>query len=70
MKEAIIYSIAAVACIAVLGYSVHILIGGLVSAATERLTIVGACLGGVGIIFYMVWDVIRHRRNAHDKPSR
>jgi hypothetical protein len=70
MKEIFIYGIAAVACIAVLGYSVHILIGGLVSAAAEHMTIIAICLSGIGVIFYMVWDVIQHRRDARDKSPR
>lgn len=61
MKEVLVYIIAAVAGISILGYSVHMLIGGLVDPQTEQLVIVGACLLGVVVIGVMAWDVVRRR---------
>lgn len=64
MKEVLVYIIAAVAGISILGYSVHMLIGGLVDPQTEQLVIVGACLLGVVVIGVMAWDVVRRRLRA------
>lgn len=64
MKEVLVYVIAAVAGITILGYSVHMLIGGLVDPQTEQLVIVGVCLFGVVIIGAMAWDVVRRRLRA------
>ena len=43
MKELIVYSIAAVSSLFVLGYTVHMFVGGLVSNTTENWLIAGAC---------------------------
>ncbi len=61
MKEIIIYLIAAVAGLAILGYSVHMLIGGLVSKTTEFTVITCAVLVGAALLGYLAWDVIRRR---------
>jgi hypothetical protein len=62
MKEAILLIIAAVSSIFILGYSIHMLIGGLVSAATEQWIIIAACLLGTAVLAFMGWDIIRQRR--------
>lgn len=62
MKEIFIYTIAGVAGISILGYSVHMIIGGLVDPLTEQTVILGICLLGTGVIGFMAWDVIRRRR--------
>lgn len=62
MKEIILYSIAAVSSLVVLGYSIHMFVGGLVSPVTERYLIAGACAIGLVIIALMYWDVARRRR--------
>jgi len=64
MKEIVIYSIAAIAGIAVFGYSIHMLIGGFVEPHTETLLITAGCLLAAGIIAFMAWDVIKTRRNS------
>jgi len=61
MKELIIYSIAAISSLVVLGYSVHMFVGGLVSKETETWLISAACIIGFGVISFMYWDVIRRR---------
>jgi hypothetical protein len=61
MKELIIYSIAAVSSLFVLGYSVHMFVGGLVSKTTENWLIAGACLIGALVVAFMYWDVFRRR---------
>ncbi|MGD9729265.1 MAG: hypothetical protein AB7Q01_00925 [Gammaproteobacteria bacterium] len=61
MKELILYLIAAVSSLIILGYSVHMFVTGLVSAETERWLIIGACTVGVVVIAFMAWDVLRRR---------
>lgn len=63
MKEIIFYSIVAVSALFILGFSIHMLIGGLVSPQTERWIISGACLVGVAVIAAMATDVVRRRRS-------
>ena len=62
MREIIIYSISAIAALIVLGYSVHMFVGGLVEPTTERMLITGACLIGGVVIGLMAWDVMRRRK--------
>lgn len=62
MKEIIIYSIAAIACLAILAYSIHMFVGGLVSAELEKLIMIGATLVGATVIGLMARDVIRTRK--------
>jgi len=61
MKELIIYSIAAVSSLFVLGYSVHMFVGGLVHEQTEKWLIVTTCIVGFAVISFMYWDVIKRR---------
>ena len=61
-KEIILYAIAGLTSLFVLGYSVHMLIGDMVSPTTERWTIIIACCIGVAVIAFMVWDVARQRK--------
>jgi len=62
MKEIIILTSVAASSIFILGYSIHMLIGGLVSETTEQWIIAGACLIGVAVLVFMGWDIIRQRR--------
>lgn len=61
MKEIVIYTVVAFSGLFILGYSVHMLISGLVSPETETLIIIGTCIVGVGVLGFMVWDVIKQR---------
>lgn len=63
MKEIIILSLVAISSIFILGYSLHMLIGGLVSPATEQLIITVACIVGAIIVAFMGWDIVRQRRS-------
>ncbi|HEC18743.1 MAG TPA: hypothetical protein ENI97_05310 [Gammaproteobacteria bacterium] len=63
MKEIIILASVAVSSVFLLGYSIHMLIGGLVSPATEQWIIAIACLIGVGVLAFMGWDIVRQRRH-------
>jgi hypothetical protein len=62
MKEILIYLLVAIAGLSVLGYSVHMIIGGLVSKTTEYSAIIIACLLGAVVIAFMAWDIVRRRR--------
>jgi hypothetical protein len=62
MKEVIVYLIAAVSALIILGYSMHMFVTGLVSPETERWLIIGACAVGSLVIGFMAWDVVRRRR--------
>lgn len=62
MKEIIIYSIAAIACLAILAYSIHMFVGGLVSAELEKLIMIGGTLIGAAVIGFMARDVVRMRK--------
>ena len=62
IKEIIIFALVAVSSLFILGYSVHMFIGGLVSENTEVMVITIACLIGAIIISFMAWDVIKRRR--------
>lgn len=64
MKEILLYAIAAVSSIVVLGYSVHMFVGGLVTRETEILLITIACTVGTIVIGVMAWDVIRRRKKS------
>jgi len=62
IQEILIYFIVALSSLFIMSYAVHMLIGGLVSKETEYLLILATCLIGVVAIGFMVWDVIRHRK--------
>lgn len=61
MKEALIYSIVALSSLTVLGYTVHMFIGGLVEPETEKTAIIVAVIVGAIVIGFMAWDVIKRR---------
>ena len=62
MKEIILYVIAGISSLFILGYSIHMMVGGLVSAGTEKLLIAFFCTTGVIVIALMCRDVLRRRR--------
>ncbi len=62
MKELLLYVLVAVSGLTILGYSVHMFVGGLVSKTTEYGLITGACLLGLAALAYMAWDILRQRR--------
>ncbi len=62
MKEVIFYLVVAIAALFVLGYSVHMFVGGLVSENTEWLLITIACLIGLAVMGFMTWDVLKRRK--------
>lgn len=62
MKEIVILCLVAVSAVFLLGYSIHMLIGGLVTTNTEFWVICFACAVGTAIVFFMAWDILRQRR--------
>lgn len=62
MKEIIIYSISGLSSLVIVGYVVHMFIGGLVSERTEILAIVAIVVASALAMAYMAWDVIKRRR--------
>ena len=68
-KEIILYALAAITSLFVLGYSVHMLIGDIVSPTTERWAITVACFIGALVITFMVWDVARLRKRQSAKDE-
>jgi len=66
VKEIIIYTIVALSSLFVLGYSVHMFLGGMVSQTTEKTVIIIACSLGLIAMGYMVWDVLQRRKSRSD----
>ncbi len=62
MREIILYGVSAVAWLVILGYSIHIFVGGLVSPATERWMIAAAELIGLAILAALARNIIQQRR--------
>lgn len=62
MREIIIYTIVGLSSLLIMGFVVHMMVGGLVSPETETMLIVLVCLIDLAVIGYMAWDVIQHRK--------
>jgi uncharacterized membrane protein len=62
LKEIIIFSLVSISSIFILGYTVHMFIGGLVSEETENIVITIACILGTLVVAYMAWDIINIRK--------
>jgi len=62
MKEIFILLFVAISSLFILGYSVHMFIGGLVSPETEKLSIIIACSIGAVILLLLGLDIIKQRR--------
>lgn len=61
MRVIIMYAIGATASLTILGYTVHMFLGGVVTPATEQIvTLIVVGLGAIAI-FWMTWDILRHR---------
>jgi len=61
MRKFIAYTIGATASLFILGYTVHMFVGGLVSGFTERLAIASTVGIGAVVIGWMTWDIL-HRK--------
>lgn len=62
MKEVIILLFVAISSLFILGYSIHMFIGGLVSPQTEKIAIVTAVIIGAVILVLLGLDIVRQRR--------
>ena len=62
MREVIILIVVALSSLFILGYSVHMFIGGLVSERTETIAIVVSCLVGAIVMGFMGFDIVKQRR--------
>lgn len=56
------YAIVAASSLVIMGFVVHMLVGGLVSEQTEEMLIIMVCSADAVAIGYMARDVIRRRR--------
>jgi hypothetical protein len=61
-KEILILIIVSLSSLFLLGFSIHMLIGGLVSESTELWAIVIASAIGTVIIGFLIADIFRQRR--------
>ena len=62
MREIIILIIVAISSLFILGYSIHMFIGGLVSPQTEKISISVAVVIGFVVLVLLGLDIIRQRR--------
>ena len=62
MKEIFILVFVAISSLFILGYSVHMFIGGLVSPETEKVSIFVACSIGAVILVFLGLDIVKQRR--------
>lgn len=61
-KEIFLYLIAVCTGLFICGYSVHMLVGGLVSATTEKIIIGVVCTIMAIVIGFMAYDVKKRRQ--------
>lgn len=66
MRILLFYAIGAAASLFILGYTVHMFVGGLVSKETEVALIAAAVFLGLGVIAFMTWDVLK-KRGPHSR---
>jgi Mn2+/Fe2+ NRAMP family transporter len=62
LKEIIVLIVVSLSSLFILGYSIHMFIGGMVSETTERWSIIIACAVGAIIVGLLVADIFRQRR--------
>jgi hypothetical protein len=61
MREIFVYLAIAIGSLSMMGYAVHMLIGGLVSIEVEYFLITVTCVIISGVMGYMVRDIIQRR---------
>jgi uncharacterized YccA/Bax inhibitor family protein len=66
LQEALIYAAVGLSALFIMGYAVHMILGGLISETAEYGIIAGVCCIGAAAMGYMAWDVIRRRRAGID----
>jgi len=63
-REILTYSVVGITALILMAYSVHMLVGGLVEENTEHLLMGIVVVLGIVAISYMVWDVLKRRRQT------
>ena len=61
-KEIIILLIVGFSSLFILGYSVHMFIGGLVAPETEKWAIIITCSIGIVVLGFLGFDIVKQRR--------
>jgi len=64
MKDFVIVSTVAISFVFILGYVVHMFVGGLVEPATEKIAIIVVCTIGIGVVIYLGLDILKQRRKS------
>ncbi len=62
IQEILVYLVVAISSLFIMGFAMHMLVGGLVSYDTEVLLIALICLADLTAIGYMAWDVMQRRK--------
>jgi len=63
MKEMLIYLFVAVSSLIIMGYAVHMFVGGLISEQVEHWLITVVCVIVSGVMGYMIRDIVVQRRS-------
>ncbi len=61
MRAIIMYAVGAIASLVIMGYAVHMFIGGMVSPTAEHAIIAVIVSIGAAAIAWMTWDVLNRR---------
>ena len=61
MVEILIFLVAGIGALVIAGYSVHMVVGGMVSAELENRIIFIVCAIVFCVMAYMAWDVVQRR---------
>jgi len=61
MRELLVYGVSGLAAVFIFGYSVHMFVGGLVSARTEIMLIIAVVLLAALGIGYLLWNALSNR---------
>ena len=62
IQEVAVYLVVAISSLFIMGFVMHMLVGGLVSPETEELLIILICLADLIAISFMARDVIMRRK--------
>ncbi|MFV2056573.1 MAG: hypothetical protein ACC707_08905 [Thiohalomonadales bacterium] len=64
MKELILYLLVAISTTILMGFSVHMVLGGMVEESTEHVAMATVMALTISVIAFMFWDVIKRRKAA------
>ena len=60
-EEVLVYAVVAASSLFISAYTVHMLVGGLISAESEYMWMSVICSAVALVVAFMAWDVIRRR---------